>query len=66
MVEIEIGVLCEQCLTDRVPDEETLRREIAAWETVRNDRRATINWQFTTIDARNKLKRLYPIISNSQ
>jgi len=65
MAEIEIGVLCEQCLADRIPDEETLCREIAAWETVRNERRATINWQFTTIDARNKLKRLYPVISKS-
>lgn len=65
MVEIEIGVLCEQCLADRVPDEDTLRREIAAWEKERNDQQATVNWHFTTIDARNKLKRLYPIISKS-
>jgi len=65
MVEIEIGVLCEQCLADRIPDEEILRREIAAWETARNAQRATINWQFTTLDARNKLKRLYPVISKS-
>jgi hypothetical protein len=65
MVEIEIGVLCEQCLADRIPDEQTLRREIAAWELARNQQRATINWHFTTIDARNKLKRLYPAISKS-
>jgi hypothetical protein len=65
MVEIEIGVLSEQCLADRIPNEETLCREIAAWETARNEQRATVNWQFTTIDARNKLKRLYPIISKS-
>ena len=65
MVEIEIGVLCEQCLADRIPDEETLCRETAAWEMDRNAQRATIDWQFTTIDARNKLKRLYPIISKS-
>jgi len=65
MVEIEIGVLCEQCLDDRIPDEETLCRKIAAWETERNDKGATVNWQFTSIDARNKLKRLYPIISKS-
>jgi len=65
MVEIEIGVVCEQCLADRIPDEETLRRQITAWETVRNEQQATINWKFTTIDARNKLKRLYPIISKS-
>jgi hypothetical protein len=65
MVEIEISVLCEQCLADRIPDEETLSRQIAAWETARNERHATIKWQFTSIDARNKLKRLYPVISKS-
>ena len=65
MVGIEIGVLCEQCLADRIPDEDTLCREIAAWEEARNGQRATVNWQFTAIDARNKLKRLYPAISKS-
>ena len=65
MAEIEIGVLCEQCLAERIPDEATLTREIAAWEQTRNTQRATVNWQFTAIDARNKLKRLYPLISNS-
>ena len=65
MAEIEIGVLCEQCLAERIPDEDTLCREIAAWEMARNEQCATVNWQFTTIDARNKLKRLYPVISKS-
>jgi hypothetical protein len=65
MVEIEIGVLLEQCLADRIPDDDTLCREIAAWETVRNQQRATVNWQFTSVHARNKLKRLYPVISKS-
>jgi hypothetical protein len=63
MAEIEIGVLCEQCLDDRIPNDETLGREIAAWEKARNEQGATVNWQFTSINARNKLKRLYPIIS---
>ena len=63
MVEIEIGILCEQCLDDRIPDEDTLRREIAAWETTRNEQQATIDWSFGTADARIKLKRLYPNIS---
>jgi hypothetical protein len=63
MVEIEIGVLCEQCLADRIPDEETLRHELAAWETARNEQQATVDWHFTTVNARSKLKRLYPIIS---
>jgi hypothetical protein len=66
MVEIEIGVLCDQCLADRIPDEDTLCHEVAAWEKRRNEEQATINWQFTTLDARNKLKRLYPIISQSR
>jgi hypothetical protein len=65
MVEIEIGVLCQQCLDDRIPDEDTLRHEIAPWEAERNAQQATVNWQFTSIDARNKLKRLYPLISKS-
>ena len=65
MVEIEIGVLCKQCLADRIPDTDSLRREIAAWEAERNEQKATVNWQFTSIDARNKLKRLYPLISKS-
>jgi hypothetical protein len=65
MVEIEIGVLGEQCLADHIPDEETLCREITTWETARNEQHATINWHFTSIDARNKLKRLYPVISKS-
>jgi hypothetical protein len=65
MVEIEIGVLCEQCLADRIPDEDTLCREIAAWVATRNGQQATVNWQFTSMDARNKLKRLYPMISKS-
>lgn len=65
MVEIEIGVLSEQCLDDRIPDEDTLRREIAAWETDRNERQMTVNWRFGTDNARVKLKRLYPDISKS-
>lgn len=63
MVEIEIGVLSEQCLGRRIPDADTLQSEIAAWEASRNDQKATVDWQFTTTDARAKLKRLYPNIS---
>jgi len=65
MVEIDIGILSEQCLDDRIPDEDTLQREVGAWETSRNERRATVNWRFSTSDARVKLKRLYPDISKS-
>jgi len=65
MVEIELGILSEQCLDDRIPDDETLRREVEAWETARNERRATVNWRFSTSDARVKLARLYPNLSES-
>jgi hypothetical protein len=65
MVEIEISVLSEQCLDDRIPDEDTLRHEIVAWETDRNERRVTVDWRFGTVNARVKLKRLYPNISQS-
>lgn len=65
MVEIEIGVLSEQCLDDRIPDEDTLRCEIAAWEAARNEQQATVNWRFGTPEARVRLKRLYPNTSES-
>ena len=65
MVEIEISVLTEQCLDDRIPDEETLRRGIAAWEAQRNEQQATVHWRFSTSDARVKLKRLYPNTAES-
>lgn len=59
MVEIEIGVLKGQCLDRRIPDIETLRREIAAWETSRNEAGARICWMFTVERARQKLGRVY-------
>lgn len=65
MVEIELSVLSEQCLDDRIPDEQTLQREVEAWETARNEQRATVNWCFSTSDARVKLERLYPNLSES-
>ena len=60
MAEVEISVLGGQCLARRIPDQKTLVTEIAAWEDRRNDAQATINWQFTTQEARRKMKRLYP------
>jgi transposase len=62
MAEIEFSVLSRQCLNQRIPDQATLAREAAAWETERNSNGATVNWRFTTEDARIKLKRLYPSI----
>ena len=65
MAEIEIGVLARQCLDRRIPDQETLRREVDAWQDQRNRDMARVDWRFTTADARIKLKSLYPAIQNS-
>ena len=62
MAEIEIGVLSRQCLNQRIPDQETLRAEIDAWQEQRNQSPTGVNWRFTTEDARVKLKSLYPLI----
>ncbi len=62
MAEIEIGVLSRQCLNRRIPDQESLRSEIASWEESRNQEAICVNWRFTTKDARVKLKSLYPSI----
>ena len=62
MAETELGVLSRQCLDRRLPDRETLTREVAAWETSRNAAESKVHWRFTTADARIKLKTLYPSI----
>ena len=62
MAEIELSVLNRQCLDRYIPDKATLAQETAAWATKRNSKGATVNWRFTTADARIKLKRLYPSI----
>lgn len=60
MVEIEFSVLSRQCLNRRIPDIEMMKQETRAWVHERNQQRATVNWRFTSSDARVKLKRLYP------
>jgi hypothetical protein len=60
MAEIELNVLIRQCLRRRIGTIDRMRSEVAAWESSRNNMNATINWQFSTDDARIKLKRLYP------
>lgn len=60
MAEIELNVLMGQCLNRRIDTIDKIRNEAKAWETARNNKNATINWQFTTENARIKLKRLYP------
>ncbi len=64
MAEIELSVLARQCLDRRIPDKATLEKEVAAWEERRNRHHSTVDWQFTTVDARIKLKRLYPSITS--
>ena len=56
---IELGVLASQCLDRRIADKQILAREVAAWQHHRNKRHAKADWQFTTANARVKLKRLY-------
>ena len=60
MAESELGVLAHQCLDRRIPDKPSLIAEIAAWQDNRNKHHAKADWQFSTADARVKLKRLYP------
>jgi transposase len=62
MAEIELSVLARQCLDRRIPDAQSLRREVAAWELRRNGAAVRADWQFTTADARMKLKKLYPTL----
>jgi hypothetical protein len=60
MVEIEIGVMVNQCLDRRIADKATLTSEIAGWERRRNAEKARIKWMFTVERARQKLGRAYP------
>lgn len=62
MAEIELSILSKQCLDRRTPTLEKLRRNVAAWEQERNQQQRKINWQFTTKDARIKLRSLYPSV----
>ena len=66
MVEIEIGVMVEQCLDRRIPDMATLVSEVAQWERRRNADRARIKWLFTIERARQKLGRSYPLTGTQQ
>ena len=63
MAEIEIGVAQRQCLDRRIADQPTVEKELRKWSENRNLTNGTTDWQFTTADARIKLKRLYPSTS---
>ncbi len=62
LAEIELNVLTRQCLNRRLPSLEAVTAEVEAWQRHRNNQNAVVNWQFTTADARVKLKRLYPTL----
>ena len=64
MAEIELHVLNGQCLNRYIATKEKAITEVEAWENHRNNKNAKINWQFTTKDARIKLKKLYPSIND--
>ena len=66
MVEIEIGVMAQQCLTRRIGDKNTLTSEISKWERRRNADRAKIRWMFTVDRAREKLGRAYPVPASAR
>jgi DDE superfamily endonuclease len=63
MAEIELSHLSRQCLGGRIATQATLSTKVRAWNTKRNEKHAKAHWQFTTDDARVKLRRLYPIVS---
>ncbi len=63
MAETELSVLSRQCLDRRIGTQQCLESEVLAWTQARNTSATTVGWQFTTDDARIKLKRLYPVIT---
>jgi hypothetical protein len=66
MAEIELSILARQCLSDRMPSIDFVQKQVHAWQTERNQAQVTINWRFTTEDARIKLKRLYPSLERKE
>ena len=63
IAEIELAVLSNMCLSQRIPDEETLRKHVTANVNERNAKASPVKWKFTTQEARRKLNRLYPRVS---
>lgn len=64
MAEIELSHLSRQCLAQRIADKDTVLTQVHAWTQSRNAKHAKANWQFTTTDARVKLRKLYPTVSS--
>ena len=66
VAELELSALGRRCLDRRLPDQATLAAEVAAWVAERNADTVTVDWQFTTEDARTKLKHLYPVLQPAE
>jgi hypothetical protein len=62
MAEIELSMLARQCLAERMNDKATLQTQVKAWQECCNSAAVKIDWRFTTVDARIKLKKLYSTI----
>jgi hypothetical protein len=62
IAEIELSAMTSQCLDRRIDTLEKLSGELKAWQLERNEKRKVVDWQFTTEDARIKLRHLYPVI----
>jgi len=62
MAESELSILTRQCVKGRIADKQTLVNKVTAWEEIRNKKQVKTIWQFTTTDARTKLRKLYPTI----
>ena len=63
MAEIELSVLARQCLAGRIPSFEQAQQRVSAWQKPRDHAQTTIDWRFSTADARIKLKHLYPTVT---
>jgi hypothetical protein len=66
LAESELSVLSSQCLDRRIPDKQTLTEKVAAWQAERDEKPPKADWQFTTADARVRLKRLYPSLGTTR
>ncbi len=66
IAEIELNAMTRQCLARRLMDLETVRREVSAWENMRNEDACKVTWHFTAEDARNKLASLYPKFTQAE
>jgi hypothetical protein len=64
MAEIELSALARQCLARRIGDMDPCQQAVAIWTDTRNHARHTVQWKFTTTEARHKLKSKYPMLQD--